>query len=109
MAALFAVGVMSVGWMVFVAALIAIEKLVPFKAVANRGIAALLVVLGLGVAFSPGQVPGLTLPDSEQARGAMMHMNGGTMKGDPMKGEPTKRDSMKGDSMKGKPMKSGSP
>jgi hypothetical protein len=54
------------------------------------------VVLGLGVAFSPGQVPGLTLPDSEQARGAMMHMHGGTMKGDPMKGEPTKRDSMKG-------------
>jgi predicted metal-binding membrane protein len=99
MAALFAVGVMSVGWMVFVAALIAIEKLLPFKAVANRGIAALLVVLGLGVAFSPGQVPGLTLPDSAQARGAMMHMNGGTMKGDPMKGDP----------MKGEPMKGGAP
>ena len=32
MAALFALGVMSVGWMVFIAALIAIEKLLPWKA-----------------------------------------------------------------------------
>jgi predicted metal-binding membrane protein len=93
MAALFAVGVMSVGWMVFVSALIAIEKLLPFKAVANRGIAALLVVLGLGVAFSPGQVPGLTLPDSGQARRAMMQMTGASMKGDSMTGKPTKSDS----------------
>ncbi|MDX6666953.1 MAG: hypothetical protein QOK04_333 [Solirubrobacteraceae bacterium] len=97
MVALFAVGVMSVGWMLFVSALIAIEKLLPFKAAANRGVAALLVVLGLGVAFWAGQVPGLTLPDSRQARGAMMQMSGGSMKGHPMKGDP----------MKGKPMKSG--
>ena len=32
MAALFALGVMSVGWMAFVAALIAVEKLLPWKA-----------------------------------------------------------------------------
>lgn len=63
MAALFALGVMSIGWMVFVAALVATEKLLPWKAFANRSIALLLVVLGLGVAFVPGSVPGLTLPD----------------------------------------------
>jgi predicted metal-binding membrane protein len=79
MAALFALGVMSVGWMVFVAALIAIEKLFPLKAIANRSIAGLLAVLGLAVAFFPGQVPGLTLPDSPEARGAMMQMDGGSM------------------------------
>jgi predicted metal-binding membrane protein len=71
MAALFALGVMSVGWMVFVAALIATEKLLPWKAIANRGIAVLLLVLGLAVAFVPGDVPGLTLPDSQHSMGAM--------------------------------------
>jgi predicted metal-binding membrane protein len=100
MAALFALGVMSVGWMVFVAALIATEKLLPWKAIANRGIAVLLLTLGVAVAFVPGQVPGLTLPDSLEAREAMTRMEGGSMKmqGDSMNGE---RDSMKGDSMKG--------
>jgi predicted metal-binding membrane protein len=68
MAMLFAVGVMSVGWMAFVAALIAVEKLLPWKAVANRGIAVLLVVLGLAVALDPNRVPGLTLPN-ESAMG----------------------------------------
>lgn len=62
MAALFSLGVMSVGWMVFIAALIAIEKLLPWKRIANRGIALLLALMGLAVAFSPGSVPGLTLP-----------------------------------------------
>ena len=64
MAALFALGVMSVAWMVFIAALIAVEKLLPWKQLANRGIAVLLAVLGLAVAFAPGSVPGLTLPDA---------------------------------------------
>ncbi len=62
MAVLFALGVMSIGWMAFVAALIAIEKLLPYKRAANRGIAVLLVVLGLAVAFVPQDVPGLTIP-----------------------------------------------
>jgi predicted metal-binding membrane protein len=74
MAALFALGVMSIGWMAFIAALIAIEKLVPWKAVANRGIAVLLLVLGLAVAFAPEDVPGLTLPDSAEAGRAMEAM-----------------------------------
>jgi predicted metal-binding membrane protein len=77
MAALFALGVMSLGWMAFVAALIALEKLLPWKEVANRGIAILLLALGIFVAFSPAAVPGLTLPDSPEAIGAMKGMEGG--------------------------------
>jgi predicted metal-binding membrane protein len=74
MAMLFALGVMSVGWMAFVAALIAVEKLLPWKALSNRGIAVLLAVLGLAVAFAPGRVPGLTLPN-----GSGMRMSGGAV------------------------------
>jgi predicted metal-binding membrane protein len=71
MAALFALGVMSIGWMAFVAALIAIEKLLPWRAVANRSIAVVLVVLGLAVAFVPEDVPGLTIPGSSDSMGTM--------------------------------------
>ena len=75
MAALIALGVMSVGWMVFIAALIAFEKLLPWKAVANRSIAVLLVALGLGVAFAPADVPGLTVPSERTGT----EMQGGSM------------------------------
>ena len=74
MVALFALGVMSIGWMAFIAALIAIEKLLPWKALANRGIAVLLLVLGLAVAFAPEDVPGLTVPGSAEASQAMEAM-----------------------------------
>src|SRR3954447_24011544 len=74
MAALFALGVMSIGWMVLIAALIALEKLLPWKAVANRSVAVLLLVLGLAVAFVPDRAPGLTLPDSPAAARAMNSM-----------------------------------
>jgi predicted metal-binding membrane protein len=76
MAALFALGVMSLSWMALVAALIAIEKLVPWKAAANRGIAVGLLALGLVVAVAPASVPGLTLPGSPQAEEAMQGMEG---------------------------------
>jgi hypothetical protein len=33
-----------------------------------------LVVLGLSVALAPGRVPGLTLPDSQDAAGMTMKM-----------------------------------
>ena len=49
MASLFALGVMSLSWMVIVAMLIAGEKLLPWKAFANRGIALLLLALGVAV------------------------------------------------------------
>ena len=74
MAALFALGVMSIGWMAFVAALIAAERLLPSKLMAKQAVAVLLVLLGLGVALVPGQVPGLTLPDAQDAAGMTMTM-----------------------------------
>jgi predicted metal-binding membrane protein len=74
MAALFALGVMSVGWMVLIAALIAAEKLLPWRAPASYGVAVLLLALGFLVAFTPSSVPGLTLPDSPETAKAMeMH------------------------------------
>jgi predicted metal-binding membrane protein len=74
MAALFALGVMSVGWMAFIAALIAIEKLLPWKSVANRGIAILLLALGILVAFVPDKVPGLTIPTPTDDHAVMVDM-----------------------------------
>jgi predicted metal-binding membrane protein len=95
MAALFALGVMSIGWMVLIAALIATEKLLPWKAVANHGIAVLLVALGVTVAFVPDDVPGFTEPDSAAAAHRMdsMGMGGGTMENESMGG------SMEGEEM----------
>jgi predicted metal-binding membrane protein len=98
MAALFALGVMSLGWMAFIAALIAIEKLLPWRLLANRGIALLLLVVGIAVAFTPESVPGLTIPGSPKAVQAMqgMGMDGGSMNDSSMGDQ-----SMKGDGMKG--------
>jgi predicted metal-binding membrane protein len=62
MASLFALGVMSVGWMAFIALLIAGEKLSPWGTRARNVTAAVLAVLGLAVAIAPDRVPGLTLP-----------------------------------------------
>src|SRR3954454_19946743 len=94
MAALFALGVMSIGWMAFVAALIAAEKLLPWRVATSRGIALLLLVLGLSVAITPASVPGLTLPDSPEAMKAMSSMSGGSMN--------SKQDSMNDGSMNSK-------
>ena len=95
MAGLFALGVMSIGWMAFIAALIAAEKLLPWRVATSRAIALLLLVLGLTVAIKPSSVPGLTLPDSPEAMKAMRAMEGGSMSGASM------NDSMKGGSMNG--------
>jgi predicted metal-binding membrane protein len=73
MAALFALGVMSLTWMIAIAGLIALEKLLPRKELANRLVAFTLLALALGVALAPHDVPGLTLPGSSQAKAAM-HM-----------------------------------
>jgi predicted metal-binding membrane protein len=88
MAALLALGVMSIGWMALIAALIAAEKLLPWGAVANGGIAVVLAVLGIAVAFAPGDIPGLTIPGSPEAVQAMdaMGMEGGAME-QTMRGE----------------------
>jgi predicted metal-binding membrane protein len=63
MASLFAVGVMSLAWMAFAAALIALEKTVPFGRAITYATAALLFVLGLALLATPDAVPGLMIPD----------------------------------------------
>jgi predicted metal-binding membrane protein len=62
MAGLFALGVMSVTWMVVIAAAIAIEKLWPVERLAGEATIALLLVLAVGVTFFPDRLPGLTVP-----------------------------------------------
>jgi predicted metal-binding membrane protein len=74
MAALFAVGVMSLGWMALIAAFIAGEKLLPWPSAARVAVAVVLLALGLGVAFFPADVPGFHEPDGG------MHGGGGSMK-----------------------------
>jgi predicted metal-binding membrane protein len=76
MAALFALGVMSLTWMIAVAGLIAVEKLLPWRQLANRLVAVTLLALALGVSFAPRDVPGLTVPGSPAAAKAMRGMSG---------------------------------
>ncbi|HUE27576.1 MAG TPA: DUF2182 domain-containing protein [Solirubrobacteraceae bacterium] len=66
MAGLFALGVMSVTWMALIAALIALEKTIPWRRVATRGTAALLTALAIALVAAPGDVPGLALPSGAQ-------------------------------------------
>jgi predicted metal-binding membrane protein len=72
MASLFALGVMSITWMVFVAGLIAAEKLLPWRRTATYGTAALLAVLGLLLLVAPDAVPGLTISGHDAAMPMMM-------------------------------------
>ncbi|HZT94114.1 MAG TPA: DUF2182 domain-containing protein [Gaiellaceae bacterium] len=62
MGALFALGIMSVGWMAFVAGLIAVEKVLPLRRVATWGTAAVLLGLGVLMLAAPSAIPGLTIP-----------------------------------------------
>jgi predicted metal-binding membrane protein len=64
MAALFALGVMSIAWTAFVAALIALEKLLPWRRAATYGTAGILLVLGVLLIAAPDAIPGLTIPGS---------------------------------------------
>ena len=75
MAALFALGVMSITWMVLIAALIVIEKVLPWRETAEGVTLVVLLALAIGVAFFPDQVPGLTVPDSASAMHAMDSMS----------------------------------
>ena len=59
MLALFALGVMSVGWMAVVGAFIAVEKMLPWKRLANRAVAAALAAIAIGIALTPGAMPGM--------------------------------------------------
>jgi len=71
MVALFALGVMSLTWMLVVSGLIAAEKLLPWRRVATVGVSVLLLALAIGVAVAPASVPWLTVPMTGQMAGHM--------------------------------------
>jgi predicted metal-binding membrane protein len=73
MAALFALGVMSLTWMAFVAALITLEKILPWRRAVTWGTAAILLALAISVLAAPHAVPGLVVPAGSHS--AMQTMN----------------------------------
>ena len=74
MAALLALGVMSLTWMAFVAALIALEKTLPWGRAVTWGVAAVLLILAVAVVSAPESLPGLVLPDDAHAMDSMTEM-----------------------------------
>lgn len=62
MAALFALGIMSLTWMALIAALVAIEKTSAWPLRARLVTAAVLGVLAVGLLAAPHQLPGLVVP-----------------------------------------------
>ena len=62
MAALFALGVMSLLWMGLVAGLIAAEKTLPWGRVVTYGTAGLLLALGVVLLVAPDALPGFSIP-----------------------------------------------
>jgi predicted metal-binding membrane protein len=71
MASLFALGVMSIAWMAFIAGLIAVEKTIPWRRIATVGTTAILLALGVLLLAAPGAIPGLKTP----GQSPMSHMN----------------------------------
>ena len=70
MASMFALGVMSLAWMVFVAALIALEKTLPWGRAVTYATALILLILGVVVIAAPDAVPGLMVPGDGGGMGA---------------------------------------
>jgi predicted metal-binding membrane protein len=74
MAALFALGVMSLTWMAVIAGLVALEKLGPYGRAAKVATAGVLVVLAVAILAVPHDVPGLVVPSSSGSTHAMKAM-----------------------------------
>jgi predicted metal-binding membrane protein len=66
MAGLFALGVMSITWMALIAALITLEKTIPWRRAATWGTAGVLIILAITVVAIPNDVPGLVIPGGRQ-------------------------------------------
>jgi predicted metal-binding membrane protein len=62
MAALFALGVMSLTWMALIAVLVALEKVGPSERGARLAAAGILVMLATAVLAVPHEIPGLVVP-----------------------------------------------
>jgi predicted metal-binding membrane protein len=79
MAALFALGVMSLAWMAFVAALIAAEKTLPWGRAVTYGTATVLLLLGVLLIAAPEAIPGLKIPSDGGSMNRMGVTNDGPM------------------------------
>jgi hypothetical protein len=78
MVGLFALGAMSITWMIVITLLIGLEKLLTHRLLGTSAVAAVLAALAVGVAAFPHHVPGLTIPGSPAAMRAMDAMGGST-------------------------------
>lgn len=74
MAALFALGVMSLTWMVLIAGLVALEKVGPWGHATKVASAAILVVLAVTILTVPHALPGFVVPGSPGSMHAMKAM-----------------------------------
>lgn len=74
MAALFALGVMSLSWMAVIAVLVAFEKIGPWPRGARLTTAGTLVVLATAILVVPHEVPGFVVPGSPAAPHAINAM-----------------------------------
>jgi predicted metal-binding membrane protein len=79
MAALFALGVMSLTWMALIAGLVALEKVGPWGRAAKVATAGVLVVLAVAILALPHELPGFVDPGSSGSMHAMkaIGMGGG--------------------------------
>jgi len=62
MVMLVALGVMSITWMLVIAVLVLVQKLLPAKAAIDVPLALAIVALGILILIAPGSIPGLTPP-----------------------------------------------
>jgi predicted metal-binding membrane protein len=74
MAALFALGVMSLTWMALIAGLVALEKVGPWGRAAKLATACVLVVFAVAILAVPHEVPGFVVPGSPGSMHAMKAM-----------------------------------
>jgi predicted metal-binding membrane protein len=74
MAALFALGVMSLTWMALIAVLVALEKIGPWGRGARLTAAGILVVLAVAILAVPHEVPGFVVPGSPVSHQMMKAM-----------------------------------
>jgi predicted metal-binding membrane protein len=74
MAALFALGVMSLTWMALIAGLVALEKIGPWGGAAKLASAYVLVVLAIAILTVPHELPGFVVPGSTGSMTSMKAM-----------------------------------
>jgi hypothetical protein len=66
---------MSVVWMAFVAALITLEKTLPWRRLVTWGTAAVLLILAVLLVAAPHTIPGLVVPNGGHNSPAMNAMH----------------------------------